>query len=101
MAEYQRNRECRCMRCCAAGYMGPAVLVTLGVLFLIGEFSRYDFGATWPILLIVIGVVKLLQWTAPTTGHVVAAEITPSPDSAPGHGGEPPAAGTDEQVHHG
>ncbi|MBV9087153.1 MAG: hypothetical protein JOY79_06690 [Acidobacteriaceae bacterium] len=50
--------------------MGPAVLVTLGVLFLIGELSPFRFHNTWPVLLIVIGVVKVLQWSSPPSGHI-------------------------------
>jgi hypothetical protein len=34
--------------------VGPAVLVTLGVLFLLDNVSGYGFERTWPILLIVI-----------------------------------------------
>lgn len=60
--------------------MGAAVVTTLGVLFLLGEFTRWDFGDTWPILLIVIGAVKILQSTASTEGHVT---VMPPP-TAPG-----------------
>jgi hypothetical protein len=45
--------------------MGPAVLVTLGVLFLLGSFDGPDFGRTWPVLLLVIGLVKLLEGKKP------------------------------------
>jgi hypothetical protein len=41
------------------------------VLFLIQQFSnRITFGELWPIILIVIGAVKLLEATASTAGHV-------------------------------
>jgi uncharacterized membrane protein len=51
--------------------MGPAILITIGVLFLIQQFSnRITFGELWPIILIVIGAVKLLEATASTAGHV-------------------------------
>lgn len=61
---------CDCPRCCRRGLMGPVILITLGVLFLIGEFvRRLDFGDLWPVLLIVIGVMKLLEYSAPLTGH--------------------------------
>ena len=50
--------------------MWPVILVTIGVLFLIGEYSgRYTFGELWPVILIVIGIVKLLESTASTEGH--------------------------------
>lgn len=51
--------------------MGPIVLMTLGVLFLLGEFTRWDFGRTWPILLIAIGAVKVLSSSSSSdAGHV-------------------------------
>jgi hypothetical protein len=40
--------------------MGPAVLITIGCLFLLEQTRGPGFGRTWPILLLVIGVIKLL-----------------------------------------
>ena len=39
---------------------GPVILITVGVLFMIDKFTTFGFGQTWPILLIVIGLLKLL-----------------------------------------
>ncbi len=64
-----RNR-CGCNHCRVRGLMGPVVLITLGVLFLIGQSGRYPFGELWPILLIVIGFVKVWEAVASTSGHV-------------------------------
>jgi hypothetical protein len=50
--------------------MGPAILVTLGVLLLLSEMHVIGFDYTWPVLLIVIGVVKVLQGNASAYGHV-------------------------------
>ncbi|MFZ0708089.1 MAG: DUF5668 domain-containing protein [Candidatus Korobacteraceae bacterium] len=53
--------------------MGPAVLITLGVLFLLAQVtSNYwlNFDRTWPALLIVIGLVSFLRHSAPMNGHV-------------------------------
>jgi hypothetical protein len=75
---------CVCERCRTRKLMGPAVLVTLGVLFLLDNVSSVDFGKTWPALLLVIGVVKLVQSNASYTGH-----IGPLP---PGGQGYPPSA---------
>jgi len=44
--------------------MGPVMIITVGVLFLIGEFTRYSFGDLWPILLIVAGGVILADTLA-------------------------------------
>jgi hypothetical protein len=61
---------CQCERCRTRRVMFPAILVTLGVLFLLDSVSRVGFGRTWPAILLVIGVVKLLQSNASSTGHV-------------------------------
>jgi hypothetical protein len=46
---------------CRKGNLGPVVLVTLGTLFLIESMDGPDFGRTWPVLLLAIGLVKLLD----------------------------------------
>jgi len=45
---------------------GPVILITLGAIFLLEEFVP-DWGLrkTWPILLVVIGVLKLLDGGRP------------------------------------
>jgi hypothetical protein len=40
---------------------GPAVLVTLGILFLLENAHIVSFGRTWPLLLVVIGLAKVLR----------------------------------------
>jgi hypothetical protein len=53
--------------------MGPAVLITIGVLFLLDQMTHIhwmEFGRTWPALLIIIGLIMFLQHNAPATGHV-------------------------------
>ena len=63
--------HCQCPRCKLSGLMGPVILITLGVLFLIGQYShRYSFTDLWPVLLLVIGGVKLLEAMASTEGHI-------------------------------
>jgi len=50
---YRYNPYCACPRCRAHGYMGPAVLITLGVLFLLSEITAtywLNFDRTWPAL---------------------------------------------------
>ena len=67
---YRRGGLCDCARCRCRGLMGPVVLITLGLLFFIPQFvHRLDFWDLWPILLIVIGVVKLVEFSASTEGH--------------------------------
>lgn len=65
------STKCTCRRCTCHGLMGPAVLITLGVLFLVRHMGwGYSFGDLWPILLVVIGVVKLVEAMASTEGHI-------------------------------
>ncbi len=65
--------RCTCAHCRLNGLTGPAVLITVGVLFLARELGwNRDIWELWPVILIVIGAVKLLQAIAPTTGHISA-----------------------------
>jgi len=76
-------RACPCERCRVRKVMGPAILVTLGIVFLIG------FWHAWPAILLVIGVVKLMQSNATSEGHV-----NPFPPAVTGMGmpGVPPVS---------
>ena len=40
---------------------GPLMLITLGILFAIDHFGPFSFGRTWPLLIIVFGLLKLLE----------------------------------------
>ncbi|MFZ0479841.1 MAG: B-box zinc finger protein [Terriglobales bacterium] len=80
--------RCQCARCRSCKLMGPAVLVTLGFLFLFETLGRVGFHRTWPILLLVIGGVKLFQSSASTEGHIVL----PPPDLSIPPAGIPPAS---------
>jgi hypothetical protein len=40
---------------------GPILLMTVGGLFAIDYFGPYPFYRTWPVLLIVLGVLKLAE----------------------------------------
>jgi len=39
---------------------GPVLLITVGSLFALDHFTPYRFTQTWPLLLIVLGVMRLL-----------------------------------------
>ena len=46
--------------------MGPIFLITVGLVFLIGELvPEWGVSRTWPLLLIVIGALKLVDSTRP------------------------------------
>lgn len=70
MTPYIRNRNCQCVRCRANGLMGAAVLITLGVLFLLESYNVIPFDRSFPVLLLVIGCVLLVARTGSTEGHV-------------------------------
>ena len=42
---------------------GPIIMITVGVLFALDEFSVVSFHKTWPAILIVIGILNLSRWT--------------------------------------
>ena len=101
---------CVCERCRTRKLMGPAMLVTLGILFLLDNVSNVDFGKTWPAILLVVGVVKLMQSNASYAGHIgplppgTGYPPMPPPPPAPGTGTdfrgtqnppEPPSQGID------
>ncbi len=87
MNRYIPNRRCQCPRCRAHGLMGAAVLITLGVLFLLQEFYVVHFGESFPALLIVIGVMLYLGRSASTEGHVQPASPAGAmPPPPPVHG---------------
>jgi Domain of unknown function (DUF5668) len=39
---------------------GPIILITIGVLFAFDRFTEFRFSQTWPVLLIVAGLLKLV-----------------------------------------
>jgi len=75
--------------------VGPAVVITLGVLLLLHETAggRLYFGNTWPVILIVIGLLHLGSATASREGHVgcqPAAAAPPVPPTPPAGSSQTP-----------
>ncbi|MGA3075106.1 MAG: DUF5668 domain-containing protein [Bryobacteraceae bacterium] len=60
----------------------PVTLITLGSLFALNNFTNYGFNQTWPVLLIVFGLLSLLGRTT----SIPPAGAPPS-GSSPGAGG--------------
>lgn len=94
MSVYVRNRSCPCPKCRVRGLTGGAILITLGVLFLIQEYWQEGLGRTWPVLLIVVGLLSYASRTASTKGHIQPwwmGETAPNPgQNNPGQtGGDP------------
>ena len=40
---------------------GPLMLITLGTLVAMDYFGIYGFSRTWPLLIIIFGILKLLE----------------------------------------
>ncbi|GAC1438383.1 MAG: hypothetical protein NVS1B11_32980 [Terriglobales bacterium] len=79
--KYDRHgRACR-----TRGLIGPAVLVTVGVLSLIESLNGPSWDRTWPVLLLVIGLTRLLE-----------SKNAPPPASFQGPNQGPPAPGSPE-----
>ncbi len=98
---------CTCGRCQMRNLMGPAILFTIGTILLLDsrDIHGLTWDRTWPAILLVIGIVKLLQSTASTQGHI--EPLPPVPPSAPPPQPPPatpqPPASSDVtgEVHHG
>lgn len=71
---YRRNermkRMCNCGRCRTRWLMGPSMVVLTGILLLLHTTNVADLDRTWPAWILAVGVVKLLQSTASSQGHV-------------------------------
>jgi hypothetical protein len=84
---------CQCARCRTRRLMGPVMLLTIGFLFLLDHSLHVArFHQTWPVILLAIGVVKLLQGSASLEGHMpsvasgtgsVGGPIPPAPPMPP------------------
>jgi cell wall-active antibiotic response 4TMS protein YvqF len=84
MSDYERNCDCSCARCSIGRLTGGAMMVTVGVLFLLAEFTRWGFHETWPLLLIVLGLLQVMRHNASLEGHIGAGVSAPpqNPDSS-------------------
>ena len=70
---------------------GPVLLITIGVLFALEQSGTLSFSRSWPLLIIVVGVMKLIErlllgpqpYPPPTPGF--------PPPQPPGYAARPPA----------
>jgi len=78
--------RCRCPRCTIRGLMGPAVVITVGVLFLLQQVrgGYFGFDNTYPVILVVIGAILLASSLAPMEGHISSTIGPPAAPAAPG-----------------
>lgn len=72
------------------GLVGPAVLITIGAIFLADRWwPGMSFGRLWPLILIVIGLVRLLETSIGGEEKVYPAPPPPPPPP----GTQPPQTG--------
>ena len=92
------NPKCRCPRCTIRSLLGPAVIVTVGVLFLLQQMrgGYFDFGNTYPVILVVIGAILLASSLAPMDGHINSNAPNTQPVNPP-IAPPPAASGAPEQ----
>ena len=82
--------RCNCQRCTIRGLMGPAVVVTVGVLLLLAQLrGRFvEFWRSSPVILIVLGLISLAASFASAAGHDSPPPATPAAPAPPA----PPSA---------
>jgi len=80
--------RCHCQSCTIRNLTGPAIVITIGILFLLHQLQggRFWFGNTWPVILVVIGALHVASALAPRDGHVdpVLPGTIPPPPVEPG-----------------
>src|SRR4051794_33174996 len=69
---------------------GPVTLITVGVLFALNNFTRYTFDKTWPVLLIVFGLLSLLKRGMQPEAPVPPPMVFPPPVFPPPQYSNPP-----------
>ena len=84
--------RCHCARCTIRGLMGPAVVITIGVLFLLQEMRGgwLGFDNTYPLILVVIGAILLASSLAPSEGHISSEPAPPAVPPVPSAPAAPP-----------
>jgi hypothetical protein len=93
------RRTCECGRCSTRWLMGPAMVLTTGLLLLFQTMNIAYLDRTWPAWILVVGIVKLIQSSASSAGHVgpppaaPTAAAPPAPPSSASTPGTPSSSG--------
>ena|SRR5436853_3215308 len=84
---YVRNRMCPCPRCRFRSGSGAFWLVGLGILFLLDTVGGIRFHYTWPVILIMAGLMQVFAHNLSDEGHIQPGMYP----MAPGQATPPPA----------
>ncbi len=84
------RRKCQCGRCSTRWLMGPSMVLVTGILLLLQTTDVADIDRTWPAWLLAGGIVKLIQSSASSAGHV--GPLPPAPRAAAPPPTTPPVA---------
>ena len=74
---------------------GPVMMITLGILFALDNFTPFGFSRTWPVLLVVAGILNLGTPAARARRRNRGQWVTPpmpAPSYAGPSGGPAPAS---------
>lgn len=75
---------------------GPILLITVGLLFAAHQAGMISFGRTWPLVIIVFGLMKLFERMLTPANQPLYPPGPPMSGptmSGPGMAGPPPAGG--------
>ncbi|HWE48176.1 MAG TPA: DUF5668 domain-containing protein [Bryobacteraceae bacterium] len=62
---------------------GPVILITVGVLFAFDKYTEFRFSQTWPVLLIVLGLLSLAGGRRRRRGMNDGTSATSGPGARP------------------
>ena len=97
------KRTCPCARCATRCLMGPAMVLTTGILFMLESLHIANLDRTWPAWILVVGIVKLVQSSASSEGHVGPPPppvVGPMPPPPPIPSPDPGAPSSSGEVRH-
>jgi hypothetical protein len=66
----------------AQAIRGPILLITIGVLFAVHQAGIISFARTWPLIIIVVGLMKLIERM-----FAQSPAQFPAPPASPPYGG--------------
>ena len=55
--------------CLLRAIKGPVMMITVGVLFALDNFTPFSFHRTWPVLIVVVGLLSLGKRNSPFHGR--------------------------------